>query len=579
MPKTRTKRKVPPQAAPPPSKGLQRGRASKKKAEAIGGQAGLSRLDALPDELLLNVLGHLERPEPFARPMYTRHDVLRAFRSLSLTNRHLNALALDFLYSSVDSDFYPHRRKLVQTLVANPELARRVKIIRWDEQWGCYSRTAPYKPTSRDTRLLRHSLKQLDIPDRARWVEAYSSGRSEELLRVALLHTPNVRELHLGHDSFYRSTDNPYKSTCVPLLLNAVNGKPIGLSPNYEHLHTLSLRVTGMHYRDYSTVFDLASIKNLALVAMDDTNDFGTVDLHGPSGVTHLSLLESYVDSANLAVLIRRCRELQGFSFSFDPEQVFAITHDNEPLAHFVWPQVRAALLRHKDSLTEIDIDDHSYEGDATRDPLPIGSFKEFTKLASLGVPFEVLRAKDGTEEPTELAAILPGSLRRLDLTVFEEEEDTHDCYYSIAPLFRPLDPPLGSLQHINIRAHRIEHLGCLRFRELYGVSRHSEVKLTVERESEHYEDFDDPEFDTESEFDEYDSELDWDHPFYDDYLDEDELEDEMMDYLYDEMLGGHYHMHLFGGVVNPLLQAPPPPLAFDPGHHLGVHPPGDLDD
>ena len=146
-----------------------------------------SYLEELPDEVLLLTLEYV--------PLQDR----KTYYNLSLTSRRLNGVANEFLYSKFQS-FSAPPLKFLRTIIANPELAARVKILTWDFVSPTGRRGSVPKPSSGDSRLLRESLKRLDVPaaDRAGWTRLYSRGDWSSLLEVSYFSLSDF-----GHNSYF----------------------------------------------------------------------------------------------------------------------------------------------------------------------------------------------------------------------------------------------------------------------------------------------------------------------------------------------------------------------------------------
>ncbi|KAH7135055.1 hypothetical protein B0J11DRAFT_151140 [Dendryphion nanum] len=451
-----------------------------------------SPLENLPDELLLVILSHVGEDTRSAFSIKSRR---KTYYNLSLTSRRLNRAANDYLYEVFDCRV-EQSQPFLRTLIANPQLSLRVKSITWVSEYPWRNPPAAGKPSSSCTRILRERLKDMDIIDRASIIKDYTSDHPGDMLSLAILFAPNLRELAISDYSWGTSGDMGKWPTAkrygLPLLLNSVNGSSIGKLPSYQHLHTLTIRLGPNSINDLYPVFRLPALR---ILSFEDIHASGvgngsiTNPAVGFSSIEDLSCGKSYVASSVLSDLILSCRALRRFDYAYCSWQV-------GPQAHAVhYPTLSRALRKHKDTLEMVDLDDESDRENVllTMDSRgKLDSFRDFTKLKHLAVPFESITEEEedeisdiaSTDEfddvPVKLAKFLPPTLQKMTLTVFEDEEHTQFCSDSITMLHSTYLTDVPELGHISVRVHRSVYMRCIDFHDPKMLFLASDVKFNV---------------------------------------------------------------------------------------------------
>ncbi|KAF1996989.1 hypothetical protein P154DRAFT_537502 [Amniculicola lignicola CBS 123094] len=432
----RKRRGSPPPAAPPVKKSRASQRIAKRKSvEALRPAPPThdneTYIDRLPDEVLLLVLEQL-------RPCCCRTRPRKDFHSLSLTSRRLGRLANNFLYEFFDSDTHDNAR-FTRTLIANPDLASRVKSMYWSIEPHAYPPMPKekYIPTDKDKREFRQSVRQLGMPNRGICLQLYQDGKVQDLFTVSLIHTPNIRELAIQDKSLanMNAAHTILQRELLGPILKAAQNKPVGNLPTYNQLSVLDIQMPYMRLEEVVQLFRLKSLRKLTL---DGVNASQTIDIAWDmhtSGVRELIILHSCIDSGALAQLVNLCKQLTVIVCQFSP---LFCAHTAGDRAKVNYALVSKALAYHKEWVELIDIDDVSDRSMDTYDRGQLASFHDYEKLAVLGIPFEALPKSTVEEKDFPIALfdqILPPNLQLFGPVVFEEEEDTNDCEHALKHL------------------------------------------------------------------------------------------------------------------------------------------------
>lgn len=420
MPRASRKRKAPParqQPSPKRPKIKPTDTVLTKAAQPPSASGELSFLEKLPDELLLIILRH-------CLDMNWVSDGKGPCYNLALTSRRLNGPANEILYEAYEARNTSPPLKFVRTIIANPKLAGKVKRLAWAFEMmptrrGTKRRELE-KPSSRDRRMLRESLKTFDMPakDRSAWEQTYSSGELADLLKLTVLHTPNLRKLDVMDYTRTHSGVAPskYQKSYLELLIKATNGKTPMNAPAYEQLSELSIEMGGMKLPELYGVLGLPSLQKLTLKGVyADTRD-NTGFINNPrtafSPITELVIEDSFIASEALSELILSCRELKVLRTTYSSRAYLRF----QPVAKIDYTQIARAIREHKKSLELFD-----FEEDADRDldtlvdydRGQLGSFHDFPKLHTLGLPFEALPDTDSSADD------LPGAGKYISSLIF----------------------------------------------------------------------------------------------------------------------------------------------------------------
>lgn len=482
-----------------------------------------SYIDNLPDEILLVVLEYLD-----ASYIYCVERI-RQFQHICLTTRRLNRLSNNFLYEEFDSRYWRHPAKFLRTIIGNTDLASRVKTLYWAFDMENPHYTDVYEPTSAEQRHLRESLKRLNIStDRAELVDRYRKGDLGQLLKLAMLHTPNLRYLIVDDNTpSYRHVPRIcyQEKSYLQLLGNAAQGTPVGNSPLYTHLHSLHIRMGDMWPEDLFPIFRLPSLRKIHIAGINwkgaPPDHELLMGLADTANVTDLMITESFADTQTLTHLIAACRSLKKFGY------IYKIPPDLFPVPRISYAELGKALQKHKRSLEMLDLEDQS---DRTMDALTeqdcgfLGSFDDFDKLVYFGAPMEsfepLLEAPAEISEEVDeddeyipfahLARALPKSLLHLSLTIFEDEEQSDFCSESLRMLHKTYQRDLPHLHKIEVRAHKLVYLRSVDFWSPKTKFLRSGVHFSVTQDGVLEEDvvYSDDE-DTITDSDLYDSEFD----------------------------------------------------------------------
>ncbi|KAF2734660.1 hypothetical protein EJ04DRAFT_523495 [Polyplosphaeria fusca] len=487
-------------------------------------------LDKLPNELLLLILEQIGLEDCPCHEC-AHYEALYTYRSLARTNKHLSAVAMEFLYKS----FRTRRQvpgghvrpgKFLTTLIANPTLANNVHRVRWEVNetsrfpylWDLLGDGQVYRPSGKDKNRLRSSLTRLGIPGVARrpWTDKYNRSTAVDELSVLLLHTPNIQKLHvvdlypMAHIQARKDT----RGTFLPLLMNAVNGQPLPGAPSFEKLSALHLAVGRCSLHNVRHLFALPGLRRLKLQYVQAYQPKFIPDPAMSSRVEELRLYDADVDSDSLCALINMCEKLKQLHFLYHPhirpEDPEVMPEDPHPKLDY--GKIGHALQKHKETLEVIDLDDKTERPFMSElDGHHLGAFNDFKKLTTLGAPFLTFEPtyKDdyGQVSRVDFITLLPATLERLNITVFPVETMFGDCYHSLLPFFNRDPKVFDSFTHIHFRVHKDIVLSELKLKN-YGnkgwIWSRYRTRVTMEQSNEWFEDndFDSEEFHSDSESD-----------------------------------------------------------------------------
>ncbi|ORY19161.1 hypothetical protein BCR34DRAFT_206911 [Clohesyomyces aquaticus] len=414
-------------------------------------------LDRLPDELLLQVLELLD---------VGADERNTTFYSLCLISRRFGRLGQHVLYKTFDLDC-GRPGPFLRTVIARPDLAQRVRYVLWEYNMAQPGAPPADQPSSSDLRSLRASLKRQDLPWSGQWQTMYASGHAACLLKLLLLHTPNIRYLGVVDRTSPRayfdvSLSNESWTQLFFPPEHRVPSSP-GLSSRYTQLHTLHLRMGGIRMEHIHAIIRLPSLRRLILNGAyhpvnGPSQDNGVATcVPSSSNIVHLEVHRSFMSHTGLAQLVKACRKLEHLVFSYDSQSY------TRNVAEIGYPILAAALHQHKHTLEHIDLDDLSDRKIPALIDYPrgtIGSFQDFTKLNYLGCPIEAFQSWNSNEwgeSHVELHNVLPKTLEHFSLTVFESEEVDGTCYSSLASLSAfpgRYSKGLPQLRNITIRVH-----------------------------------------------------------------------------------------------------------------------------
>lgn len=143
-------------------------------------------MESLPEELLVQIVLYVEQQHGLA--------------SLCRMNRRLNRIATSVLYTQYQTSYGSIPSRYLATLIQRPDLASRVKSLRWD-----YSMLAKHRLSVFDSNDIHRTLRAFEYPVStiaSRCAEAIeaSTGNGEltdAFFTTALLHTPNIEDIEI----------------------------------------------------------------------------------------------------------------------------------------------------------------------------------------------------------------------------------------------------------------------------------------------------------------------------------------------------------------------------------------------
>jgi hypothetical protein len=143
-------------------------------------------LDNLPEELLAQIVSHIEQQQGLA--------------SLCRMNRRLNRIATPVLYEQYRTSYGSIPSRYLTTIIQRPDLAARVRTLRWD-----YSTLPKHWISAFDSNVLQDTLRAFEYPVStfsSRLAEAIENTRrngeiTDAFFTTALMHTPNLREIEV----------------------------------------------------------------------------------------------------------------------------------------------------------------------------------------------------------------------------------------------------------------------------------------------------------------------------------------------------------------------------------------------
>ncbi|EOA89215.1 hypothetical protein ACJQWK_09195 [Exserohilum turcicum] len=386
----------------------------------------------LPDELLVAVASHLDiQRGPLmdrgaeARRRQANTATVLDIHALALTCRKLNAIATPLLYRCIVSSQTPSRvvKRLLRTLVAQPELCRHIRYI---ESPGCVvdSPSVRLREEKSPDRLTKREMSEyIDRLSCLKWwgdsIDAsLSDSFSRDLHELASRHglfgrlhaaavclmtvAQNLSQAIISCVSFYASMfacKRYYSSNRLQTLWIYTPGS----NPHYLRRYDAGPRpsgnpivtLLGLEYED-------SFRRSKASIVMD------TVSLDGED-IVEGTLQHLLMPFAALKRFECRWRNLSTLR-----EHVRLPS----PPAGIDLPAYRSVLLTLSDSLETLTIDttDATCQVDMDEDIPAFGSFRQFTALKHLNVSGLVLFGDCHGQDYPRLSAILPDSLETLSI-------------------------------------------------------------------------------------------------------------------------------------------------------------------
>lgn len=145
--------------------------------------------------------------------------------------------------------------------------------------------------------------------------------------------------------------------------------------------------------------------------------------LPATSSLKSLRLHSCELGSKAANALLRSCTALETFEYSWGRGAGTDLTEVESLYA----AEIREALSEHKHSLRTLYLDFRDYEHWEEIGQDWVGSFKEFSKLARLGIDYARLVGKGSNNEKHDLSAILPNAIELLSLDYAFDEEWGHE--------------------------------------------------------------------------------------------------------------------------------------------------------
>lgn len=383
------------------------------------------RLDALPTELLFQIIGYL--------PGIDLKDFqLPTILSLSRTNRHLHNIVMDSLYSNYNS-FFCKPYLFLRTMMSNAAAARKVRHLNLSYGKHVHADREKYYPTVDDKRRIKAGFKSLGLSDWKTWAsECNEHDVDQETLYAAILmHTSKVASLVIDDGRIEYPTPK-----WIEVLNHAMsNTLPDGMH-KFSHLQSIEIDLGILRLRQLPVLFRVPSLKRVRLVGLVE-NELNLGDKKsykwpipaGSSRIKELELVDCWLDDQILVTLLNSCRSLERFQYIHRDERCYyrrgqlwweTDGYDDTLLFDSVidYAALTKALHRHRDSLKNIDLqsEDHTRRN-------CLGDLKSFKQLQSIKVAFSGLVdisidvLKDaGRIQPASLIDNLPLSICSLDL-------------------------------------------------------------------------------------------------------------------------------------------------------------------
>ncbi|KAF1925884.1 uncharacterized protein M421DRAFT_94278 [Didymella exigua CBS 183.55] len=143
-------------------------------------------MESLPEELLMQIVMHVEQQHSLA--------------GLCRINHRLNRIVAPVLYERYQTSYAGMPSRYLTTLIQRPDLASRVKSLRWD-----YSTLAKDRISMFDSKDIQQTLRAFEYPVSTiavRCVEAIKGFKgngelTDAFFTTALLHTPDIEEIEI----------------------------------------------------------------------------------------------------------------------------------------------------------------------------------------------------------------------------------------------------------------------------------------------------------------------------------------------------------------------------------------------
>ncbi|KAF2707613.1 hypothetical protein K504DRAFT_503842 [Pleomassaria siparia CBS 279.74] len=396
-------------------------------------------LETLPEELVAKIFDHL------------RGDSGSLF-NVSLASQRCQRIGVNALYASVGSA----GRCFVRTIVENSNsgLAQKVHSVEW-----CVKAVKQYPQahlTARERTEFGNHVSQLQLPNAVEvdnWMNRLTLALDESAqLSIVLLLATNIRELTILSDATL-SIGSGRDFDWVNMLIDAACGSPRGLENSFQHLNRfhfeMPLSFIQMPY--LACILRLPSLRTFILEGATHPFPISPAEWRcaaASSGVEHIRLDRSFLDSNVVAMLLASCKAVKTFTYEYDSItwEPFSPPPANRWAQHS-WSMIGDALRRHEDSLETLTLVDNTDAALMTivarhfpafqtgLDYGHLGSLHRFQKLRDVQVPLAAFTSKmswapDATEyNAQDFPYSLPSGIEYLDISVDQKEY----------PGFRPL--------------------------------------------------------------------------------------------------------------------------------------------
>lgn len=314
-------------------------------------------MDALPEELLAQIISHVEDKQGLA--------------GLCHLNRRMNRIATPVLYEQYRTSYGSVTSRYLTTLIQRPDLAAHVKSLLWD-----YSLLAKQRISVFDSNDLQTTLRAFEYPISTlakTCAEAIQEARgngelTDSFFTTALLHTPNLQKVEVV-DKWYGDDVRSTRRWIDPIRMRAPH--------SFHHLKSASVTMACMQFDDVIVLMRLPSLRSLQLCSLVEP-EVRAVGLGIPpepfSTVDDLNFRSCRLNWKTVAWMMAPCKVLRRFSYvSF-----------NLALLRFSTPtdirDLKGTLDRHACSLEylEIEVDVLVSSGE---DHGEMGSFAGYPQL------------------------------------------------------------------------------------------------------------------------------------------------------------------------------------------------------
>ncbi|KNG46581.1 hypothetical protein DDE82_001328 [Stemphylium lycopersici] len=366
-------------------------------------------LGGIPEELLLNIMQHLEDDED-------------ALAKLCRTDDRCKRIAQEVLYKRIS--YIPFHYDKAKAIARNRSLADSVRFVYWT-----FSRASSHA-----------SLLSEDIRIAMRVILAILRN-ARNLQSITIIQLPDSRF-------------EKYEATHIPewlRLFNSVVNQPVAEYHNqFTHLRALSIIAMADPFQieEMSSVFRLPSLETLRFVQVHQTTPFRNWPI--PNSTCHIKNLEfrgTMIDISAFTQMISSLKALRSLTYHRSTRDWEPFGAARNPLSNWPehsWERLGDAMRQHQSSLEEFSAFDDS---DNTvmdivypngRNFGLLGSFKDFQKLSTAAAPLEALLDMAGGDH--DLSSCLPTNLNEFSTKL--TSIDSENLAY-LAPALASLEGPV----------------------------------------------------------------------------------------------------------------------------------------